>query len=92
MELEEGDDNAVESNLNKGANSSQYSMNTDSRFSCYNIHNVEYKKWNFTADTESKCDDNIEKEEHEELPVREPYAVRYPGTVVVHVEYTALAS
>lgn len=66
-------------------------MNANCGFSCSNIHDIKDKKWNFTADTESKCDNNVEKEEHEKLSVGEAHTVRYPGTVVVHVKYASLA-
>ena len=40
---------------------------------------------------EDEGEDDVEKEEHEELSIAETDAVGDPGTVVVHVQYAALA-
>ena len=85
MELEEGYDDAIKGNLHQCANGSQDCMDSDWWVSVDNVHDIEDKKWNFTSDAERECYNDIEKEQHEKFPVWEPNAVRYPGTMVVHV-------
>lgn len=91
MELKERYDDTIESNLDKGPYRPEDCMYTNGRIAGHNVHNIEYKKWNFTGDTESKRDNDIEKEQHKKLPIRKPNTVRYPWTMVVHVEYASLA-
>ena len=48
----------------------------------YDLLNQAY---NFTDNTESKGDYDIEEEKHKEFSISEAYAICDPGTVVIHI-------
>ena len=85
MEFEERYNNAVESDLNQRSNCSENRVNTQEGFSVDKVDNVKYKQRHFTADTKSKSDDNIKKEEHEKFSIGESHTIWNPWAMMVHV-------
>lgn len=92
MKAEEHTDNDKESYLDEETDSLDDKINSNSLGFVDDGDDLPDVKRNFAGEGKDEGEDDVEKEQHEEFSVAKSYTIGYPGTVVVHVEYAALAS
>jgi hypothetical protein len=91
MKPEEHTNDDEESDLNEKANGLDDKVDCDALLFVEDGDDFPNEEGNLAGEGEDEGEDDVEKEEHEELSIAETDAVGDPGAVVVHVQYAALA-
>ena len=90
MEFEKHGDDAEKCDLHDKTNNPYNCMERETLFSCKNLSHLLYFDWEFAGYGKNKGQDDVEEKKHKEFSVAESNAVRYPRTVMVHIEHTSL--
>ena len=90
MKTEEHAYNDKESNLNEESDSLNNEINSNALLLIDDGDYLSNEEWQFAGDSKDKSQDDVKKEEHEELTVAETYTVGDPRTVMIHIEYASL--